>query len=69
MGMGDVDCIYGREFLSIESDLHTPLHKISYGKFRKPRIDEDTYIFIARVFDIDEELGMSEGCDNHIRLV
>ncbi len=60
-----VDRIYSLDCTRIEVYLHSTLHEISYGKVRKPRIDEDTYILIFRIFDIDEEFGMSERSDDH----
>ena len=63
--MGDVYCIDGFEFFSIESYLDRTFHEVSDSIIRKPCIDEYTHILIFGVFDIDEEFGMSEWCDDH----
>lgn len=57
-----IDCL---DFLSIKSYFRRAFHEISYSIIREPRIDEDSDIFSLIICDIDEEFGMSEGCDNH----
>lgn len=63
--MRDVDRIDGTDFLRIESYLHYTFHEIPYSVVREPRVDEYSYILILGIFYIDEELSMSEGCEDH----
>ena len=66
VSMRDIDRIYTLHFLGIELDFDWSLHQISDSIVREPAIYEDTYIVSVRIRYIDEELGMSEGGDDHI---
>ena len=63
--MGYIDCIYSLDFTRIKAYLHGTFHKVSYGIVREPCIDEDAHIVSVWIQGIDEELSMSEGCDDH----
>jgi hypothetical protein len=65
MSMRDIDRIDRAQFLWIEPEASTALHQISYDIVREPSIDEDPYTIPCWIRYIDEELSMSEGCDDH----
>lgn len=63
--MRDIDSVDTRESGSIELYTHRALHHIPDRIVTEPAIHEDTHCLTTRIRDIDEELSMSEGCDNH----
>lgn len=63
--MGNIDRIDRLHLLSIKSDFHCALHKISKCIIRKPCINENSDIFSSIIRYVDKEFGMSKWCDNH----